>query len=112
MPTGLPTTPVGVAVPHADPDHVRTPAVAVGRAVTPIAFAEMASPERTVEVRLVFLLALSSKQQAAMLSALVTAFQREGFLGSMLAADTALDVTSIVQSAVAADAAALAVADS
>ena len=39
FPTGLPTQPLAVAIPHADPDHVKRSAVCVGILNSPIQFA-------------------------------------------------------------------------
>jgi PTS system galactitol-specific IIA component len=77
FPTGLPTDPP-VALPHADPDYVLRSALAVGVFDEPIAFREMGSPDRELRVRLVFLLALRAKEDAAsLLRQLVLQF-REG----------------------------------
>ena len=97
LPTGLPTVPIGVALPHADPDAVLHPAIAVGRLVTPVMFREMGTPENGVQVRIVFLLALSSKQQASVLSDLVVAFQRPGFLEWLVGAAGAPEIASAVR---------------
>ncbi len=86
FPTGLPTEPIGVAIPHADPEGVLVPSIAVGRTAAPVVFGEMGSEERTVAVRLVFLLALTSKQQVGALSALVTAFREPGYLEALVRA--------------------------
>lgn len=70
FPTGLPTAPEPVAVPHADPDGVLVPSIALGRFREPVEFTEMAA-DRRLRVRLVLLLALQSKDQAAVLSLLI-----------------------------------------
>jgi PTS system galactitol-specific IIA component len=75
FPTGLPTDPP-VALPHADPDHVRRSAMAVGIFADPIAFKEMGSPDHDLNVRLVFLLAMKGKDEAVrLLKQLVLAFR-------------------------------------
>lgn len=65
-PTGLPTNPP-VALPHADPEYVRRSAIAVGVFDDPVAFREMGSPDQELGVRLVFLVALRAKEEAASL---------------------------------------------
>ncbi|WP_270578807.1 PTS sugar transporter subunit IIA [Caldibacillus thermoamylovorans] len=57
-PTGIPTANIGVAIPHTDSEHVNSNAISVGVLKNPITFKVMASPEQTVEVSLVFLLAI------------------------------------------------------
>ncbi len=64
FPTGLPTEPVGVAIPHTDHHHVHRNAISLGILPQPIAFADMGGEPEAVPVRVVFLLALgeSNKQ--------------------------------------------------
>lgn len=85
FPTGLPTLPEAIAVPHADPDGVLTPSIAVARLRRPVGFVEMATIDRRLPVRLVLLLALQSKDQAAVLSKLIRGLQEAATLGFFLA---------------------------
>lgn len=59
-PTGLPAEGLGVAIPHADPEHVRVPAVALATLNQPVRFQVMGDPQQEVEVSVVFLLALNN----------------------------------------------------
>lgn len=59
-PTGLPITPIGVAIPHAEAEHVIKPAIAVAILRNPVHFSEMANESNKVEVKVVFCLALSN----------------------------------------------------
>jgi PTS system galactitol-specific IIA component len=77
FPTGLPTDPP-VALPHADPNYVLRNAVAVGVFAEPIAFREMGTPGHELRVRLVFLLALRAKEDAASLLRQLILNFREG----------------------------------
>ena len=70
-PTGLPTRPEPIAVPHADPDGVAVASISLLRLLDPVPFIQMATSDITLPVRLVLLLALRSKDQARMLSALI-----------------------------------------
>ena len=63
-PTGLPFPGAAVALPHAEPEHVVSPAVAVAQLAQPVRFGQMGSPEIELEVRLVVMPAFSSKEQA------------------------------------------------
>ncbi|MDR7417405.1 MAG: PTS sugar transporter subunit IIA [Armatimonadota bacterium] len=88
FPTGLPTEPP-VALPHADPDHVLHSAMAVGVFRAPVTFHEMGSPERTLPVRIVFLLAVKEKEAAAgLLRELVVAFRDHERLARLQEAET------------------------
>jgi PTS system galactitol-specific IIA component len=88
FPTGLPTDPP-VALPHADPDHVLRSALVVGIFRTPVAFHEMGSPDNTLQVRIVFLLAVKEKEEAAaLLRELVLAFRDHARLTRLQHAET------------------------
>jgi len=77
-PTGLPFAPWPVALPHAEPEHAVTPAIAIATLAAPVAFRQMGSPAVTLQVSIVVMPALSAKEQAAAsLSRLVTLLQSE-----------------------------------
>lgn len=63
FPTGLPTEPFGVAIPHTDPGYVKQNAISVGVLRQPITFTVMGTEDETTQVRLVFLLALNESQK-------------------------------------------------
>jgi PTS system galactitol-specific IIA component len=104
FPTGLPTVPEPIAVPHADPDGVLVPSIAIGRLRAPVEFIEMATLDRRLPVRLVLLLALQSKDQAAVLSQLIRAVQDRELLAVMLASSDPADIAGRLRSALSADA--------
>lgn len=56
-PTGLPTTPFCIAFPHADADGVKQSSLAVALLHQPVKFQNMADPEESLDVLLVFMLA-------------------------------------------------------
>lgn len=58
FPTGLSAKGMGVAIPHCDAEHVLKPVVAVAVLATPIAFRAMDDNNRTVDVSVVFMLAI------------------------------------------------------
>jgi PTS system galactitol-specific IIA component len=88
FPTGLPTEPP-VALPHADPDYVLRSAMAVGIFRAPVAFQEMGNPGQTLQVRIVFLLAVKEKEEAAgLLRELVLAFRDHARLARFQQAET------------------------
>jgi PTS system galactitol-specific IIA component len=63
-PTGLPLAGRKVAIPHADPEHVITPAVAVCTLCRPVCFREMGNPESELSVDVVLMLALPDHESA------------------------------------------------
>jgi PTS system galactitol-specific IIA component len=81
-PTGLPTSPCGVALPHAD-GQVNQPALSLVTLIEPVAFAEMGTPEQTVPVKIVIALALQPHQQTDAIAALMQLIQHEAFLEAM-----------------------------
>jgi PTS system galactitol-specific IIA component len=96
FPTGLPTNPP-VALPHADPDYVLRNALAVGVFDEPIAFREMGTPDRELRVRLVFLLALRAKEDAAsLLRQLILNFREGDHLARLQDASTDDDARRLV----------------
>jgi PTS system galactitol-specific IIA component len=77
FPTGLPTQPLAVAIPHADPDHVQKSAVCVGVLNSPVRFSQMGTDGSTVlDVPIIFLLAIKEKEkQVEMIQQLMTLIQ-------------------------------------
>jgi PTS system galactitol-specific IIA component len=99
FPTGLPTDPP-VAIPHADPDHVLQPAIAVGVFDAPVSFAEMGGldPAPSLQVRLVFMLAMTEKSQAThLLRHLSAAFRNRDLLIRLQSAPGAGEAVPTVQ---------------
>lgn len=62
-PTGLRTEPFAVAVPHADPDCVLKPCIAIARLEEPVEFEEMGNETETVQVKYIFNLVLQKMEQ-------------------------------------------------
>ena len=96
-PTGLPTAGAAVAIPHADPDLVRRPAVAIAVPVHPIAFAQMGDPDVEVMAEAVFLLALTGpEQQLAALRQIASLVQDAGRLRSLVDAPGPAQVQAVI----------------
>lgn len=89
FPTGLPTEPVGVAIPHTDPAYVNENRVAIATLKNPITMKEMgAIDDKEVEVYIVFLLALGeSNKQLNILQKLIGAFRNQKLLEKLQVAD-------------------------
>ncbi|WP_196594504.1 PTS sugar transporter subunit IIA [Pectinatus sottacetonis] len=60
-PTGLSTKPIGIAVPHSNPDNVLTEAVIVAVSENLVKFNEMGNNTSLVDVGIIFLLALKGE---------------------------------------------------
>jgi PTS system galactitol-specific IIA component len=103
-PTGLPTSPEPIALPHADPDGVLVPTVAVGRCRSPVEFVEMATTDRRLPVRLILLLALQSKDQATVLSRLVRAFGEPELMAFLLSSDRPAEIAARLTDRITGDA--------
>ncbi len=68
LPTGLPFLGFNAAIPHTDSEHVIKPGLALATLKNTVTFQNMAFPNGTVDVSLVFLLALEQpKAQIEML---------------------------------------------
>ncbi|TYP56766.1 PTS sugar transporter subunit IIA [Thermosediminibacter litoriperuensis] len=81
FPTGLPTEGVGVAIPHADLNHVLMPGIALAILKNPVKFNVMGNTAEEVDVKLVFMLAINEpKMQVNLLKNLVSMFQDKKLL--------------------------------
>jgi PTS system galactitol-specific IIA component len=79
--TGLPTGGVSVAIPHTDVEHVNRKTISIGVLKKPVAFGVMGDPEETVDVELVFMLAMDkADSQLSLLQSLMQIFQDENTL--------------------------------
>lgn len=84
FPTGLPTQPVGVAIPHTDSEHVNTSALAVAVLAHPVPFQEMGSLEAEVDVRIISMVAISDpKSVMPVLRSLALTYQDREFLTTL-----------------------------
>jgi PTS system galactitol-specific IIA component len=89
-PTGLPFPDAPVALPHAEPQHVQSPACAVATLATPVKFRQMGSPAIVLDATIALMPALTAKEQAAAgLASLLEMLQNEALRKSLLAASTA-----------------------
>jgi galactitol PTS system EIIA component len=88
-PTGLPFPGVAVAIPHAEPEDVSRPAIAIASLAKPVLFRQMGAPGIELWVSLVVMPALTAKEQAAgELSRLITLLQDEALRRALVAAET------------------------
>jgi PTS system galactitol-specific IIA component len=76
-------------MPHAEPEHVTRAAVAVATLAEPVPFRQMGAPAIVIDVRLVVMPALGSKEQAAAgLGELVARLQDAARRAAILVAKT------------------------
>lgn len=89
-PTGLPTEPLHVAMPHAMvQDHVTQAAIVIARPAHPILFKEMGDGEHDVTADIVFLLVAQGDQgHMAILQRLICIFGNSNALQTLGAAQT------------------------
>lgn len=72
FPTGLLTKSGGVAIPHVDPTYINTDAVLAMRLKQPLIFHQMAEPDKTVDVQLIFFIcSTGGTQQLSVLKQLM-----------------------------------------
>ena len=96
--TGLPTSQFGVAIPHTDCEHVLKRAVAVGILDRPVEFTEMASPGTTVQVSIVFLLAVPEPEGAVrLLQSLALMFETPGVLEQLIRSRDASEIVNVIR---------------
>lgn len=102
FPTGLPTEPLAVAIPHADPDQVSQSAVAVGLLNAPVKFSQMGTDGSIVlDVTVIFLLAIKeTEKQVDMIQQLITLIQSPDILVKLSAAEHPSDVMDIIRTVV------------
>ncbi len=94
--TGLPTPEIQVAIPHADIEHVIHQAIAVGVLDEPVEFREMGNPDRTVNVRIICMLAVKkSETLVSLLQNLMGIFQNAEILHSIIEATDAAQIAAI-----------------
>jgi PTS system galactitol-specific IIA component len=84
--TGLPFEGGGVALPHAEPEHVVSPALGVATLARPVKFRQMGSPGVELDVTLVVMPALTAKEQAGAGLARVIELLQSGPLRAAIAA--------------------------
>ncbi len=97
FPTGLPTSPVGVAIPHTDIEHVISPAIAVSILANPVQFKEMGNPDNQVDVRIIFMLAVNTPHmQLDLLKRLISRISDTSSLISLLQAQDKQAVLQIM----------------
>lgn len=99
FPTGLPVG-CGVAIPHADAEHVLTDTIAIATLTEPVNFGEMGGSDDLVAVRVVIMLALTATGgHIKILQRVVKAIQNTAFLDAVTESKTAEELAQVAMSA-------------
>lgn len=94
-PTGLPT-PVSVAIPHADAEHVLRPGLGIATLRNPVSFGEMGGSGERVDARVVVLILVTNPQeQVELLTRLISLFQQPGWFDAVNAAPDVEDLVHV-----------------
>ncbi len=95
--TGLPGANMGVALPHADAQHVNRSAIAVATLKHPVTFRMMGLHEEPIQAEIVFMLALAEGHlHMELLSNLMGILQNEDALTRIKQAETPQKLVSIL----------------
>lgn len=101
LPTGLPLAGgINAAIPHTEIEHVLKPALGMATLRNEVPFRNMVSPEESVPVRLVFLLALDQpKAQIEMLQEVAGVLQNPDLVEKLIAQKNFEDVIKTIEEA-------------
>lgn len=96
--TGLPANAAGVAIPHTDIEHVNKPALGIGVLKKPVRFRMMGSHDASVEVEIMFMIALNQHHsQIDMLQNLMALIQDDGLLTALKTSKTSKDIITLLK---------------
>ncbi|HHJ06857.1 MAG TPA: PTS sugar transporter subunit IIA [Anaerolineae bacterium] len=98
LPTGLPLNgSINAAIPHTDVEHVIKPGLAMATLAQPVIFQNMAVPDESVPVQLVFLLALDKpKAQIEMLQEIAGLLQQPDIVAGLTEANNFEEVKKLL----------------
>lgn len=94
--TGLPGTDFPIAIPHADPQHVKRDAICIGICQRPVPFIMMGSENTQLDCEIIFMLAIKNGHaQIELLQALIELFQKPTALQSLKQASSKQGVVTL-----------------
>lgn len=96
FPTGLPTEPIEIAIPHTDSRHVNRNAVCMLKLTKPVEFRQMGDEQNRVAAIIVLLLAVSDEDHMDMLAELMELFSDEEMLRSLYEAPTQQETVALL----------------
>ena len=96
-PTGLPSEPFPVAIPHGDPEHVINPCIVVVRPQNPIPFGEMGTSDSTINAKYIFMLVVKKvENQITMLQTMIDMFMSEEAMLKLDRANSAPEIMAVL----------------
>ncbi len=96
-PTGLPTLPYAVAIPHAENKGVNQTVIALAVLNKPVKFKAMDSPKKVLDVRLVLLMAVAdSTTQVSMLKWIARLMQDQNVITQLVSSKNPKEVISVL----------------
>lgn len=99
FPTGLPTIPFPVAIPHGDPEHVIKPCIVVAKPTQAIEFGEMGSLDHTVMAHYIFMLVIKkAEDQIVLLQSMIDMFMNEEAMNRLDEAKTKAEMIEVLSS--------------
>lgn len=97
-PTGLPAEKTSLAIPHTDHELVNTTTVSVATLREPITFQNMADPDESIEVKIIFMLAIEeAKGQLEMLQRVMEIIQDTEFKEKILNVQSNSELLKIIE---------------
>ncbi|CEG23730.1 putative licABCH operon regulator [Planococcus massiliensis] len=97
FPTGLPTIPFGIAIPHTDGDMVNESKIAFATLKNPVKFLAMGQSGELIDIKVVFMLALKEPAaQLATLQKLVGLFQNPETVSKLAAITSAEELNDLI----------------
>lgn len=99
FPTGLPTIGgINIAIPHTDDKYVDQAAVAIGVIKNPVNFKMMENPDKSISVKIVFLLALiDHNDQISILQNIAKIIQNKDLLNALVTEDTEEGIARLIE---------------
>lgn len=98
-PTGLPTVPFGVAIPHGNTEHVIEPCMMLIRPRHPVKFHEMGNDANVIYAHFIVLMCLKEeKSQIGTLSRLMELFMNSEFMNALLGCKDAAEIFELFYS--------------
>lgn len=98
FPTGIDTGNIGIAIPHTAVDYVNKAKIAIARLKKQVSFYQMGNDDETVNVKLVFMLAVNNPEQhLEKLQNVVGIIQDETILRKLLNAKTEDEIIEAIR---------------
>lgn len=97
-PTGLDVDGVGVAIPHTAVDHVKKQGIAIAVLDKPVTFFQMGTDDETVEVQLIFMLAVvDANEHLDQLQTILSIIQDKTVLKKLMQTKDAKQIIEIIK---------------